>query len=85
MIARRGTVRHIASGPGRLGRALGITLPDSGKRFGEDEFVLEAGPPVTGLLVGPRIGITRAADRPWRFGLAGAPGLSRTFPTRDKG
>jgi DNA-3-methyladenine glycosylase len=85
MIARRGTVRHIASGPGRLGRALGITLPDSGKRFGEDEFVLEAGPPVTALLVGPRIGITRAADRPWRFGLAGAPGLSRTFPTRDKG
>lgn len=80
MIARRGTPRDIASGPGRLGQALGIALTDSGKRFDGGEFVLEAGPPATGLLVGPRIGITKAADRPWRFGLPGVKGLSRPFP-----
>ncbi|MDZ4088595.1 MAG: DNA-3-methyladenine glycosylase [Tabrizicola sp.] len=87
MIARRGTARDIASGPGRLGQALGIALTDSGKRFGASgfggEFVLDAGAPVGGLLVGPRIGITKAADRPWRFGVPGVPGLSRRFPAFD--
>lgn len=80
MVHRRGTARDIASGPGRLGQALGLTLDDSGKRFDGGEFGLEAGPPAAGLLVGPRIGITKAADRPWRFGLAGVTGLSRPFP-----
>lgn len=79
MVERRGTARDIASGPGRLGQALGIALGDSGKRFGEGELVLEPGPPVADLLVGPRIGITRAAERPWRFGLPGVRGLSRPF------
>lgn len=80
MVARRGTGRDIAAGPGRLGQALGVALADSGKRFDGGEFRLEAGTPVAGLLVGPRIGISRAAERPWRFGLAGASGLSRPFP-----
>ena len=80
MARRRGTARQIASGPGRLGQALGIALSDSGKRFGAGEFLLQPGPPVAGLLVGPRIGITKAADRPWRFGLPDTPGLSRPFP-----
>lgn len=80
MIRRRGTAREIASGPGRLGQALGVTLTDSGKRFDGGEFLLEPGAPTTRLLVGPRIGITKAADRPWRFGLPGVPGLSRPFP-----
>ncbi len=79
MIARRGTARDIATGPGRLGQALGIALSDSGKRFDGGAFLLEPGPQAD-LLVGPRIGITKAADRPWRFGLAGASALSRPFP-----
>ena len=83
MIARRGTARDIASGPGRLGQALGIALTDSGKRFDGGEFVLESGAPVSDLLVGPRIGITKAADRPWRFGLPGVLGLSRKFRASD--
>lgn len=83
MIARRGTAQDIASGPGRLGQALSIALTDSGKRFDGGEFVLDAGVPVGDLLVGPRIGITKAADLPWRFGVPGVPGLSRRFPASD--
>lgn len=81
MAARRGGARDIASGPGRLGQALGLALGDSGKSFGAGEFALESGPAGAGLLVGPRIGITKATERPWRFGLAGVTGLSRPFPT----
>lgn len=80
MVERRGLARDIASGPGRLGQALGLSLADSGKRFDGGDFLLEPGPSPERLLVGPRIGITKAADRPWRFGLAGVPGLSRPFP-----
>lgn len=76
---RRGAV-PLAAGPGRLGQALAVTMADNGRRFGEDGLVLEPGEPVHGVLVGPRIGISRAADRPWRFGLAGVAGLSRPFP-----
>lgn len=80
MEERRGRRDPVAAGPGRVGQALGLTLGDSGKWFGAGEFLLEPGPVDPPLLVGPRIGITRAADRPWRFGLAGTPGLSRAFP-----
>lgn len=83
MTARRGTMRNIASGPGRVGQALGLSLADSGKPFGGGEFLLEPGFSQSGLLVGPRIGITKAADRPWRFGLAGVSGLSRPFPPAE--
>ena len=80
MVARRGAAQNIAAGPGRLGQALGVSLADSGKCFDGGEFRLDPGAAEAGLLVGPRIGITRAAERPWRFGLAGASGLSRPFP-----
>lgn len=81
MQERRGRADQLASGPGRVGQALAVGLEDSGKRFALDgggEFVLQPGSPAA-LLVGPRIGITRATDRPWRFGLKDAPGLSRPF------
>ncbi len=90
MQQRRGREDALATGPGRLGQALGIRLSDNGKlfggkqfgdkKFGGDEFLLDPGEANAPLLVGPRIGITRAADRPWRFGLAGAGGFSRPFP-----
>lgn len=87
MQERRGQTAAIASGPGRVGQALGIGLHDSGKRFGAGEFLLEPAASEAPILIGPRIGITRAADLPWRFGLAGATGLSRPFaaPGRTKG
>lgn len=79
MQERRGHMAAVAAGPGRVGQALGIRLHDSGKRFGAGEFMLEPAVPGARVLTGPRIGITRAADLPWRFGLAGATGLSRPF------
>jgi DNA-3-methyladenine glycosylase len=79
MQERRGHMAAITSGPGRVGQALGIGLHDSGKRFGAGEFLLEPAASEVPILIGPRIGITRAADLPWRFGHAGATGLSRPF------
>lgn len=80
MRARRGGAAVLAAGPGRVGQALGIALADNGILFGAEGFALEGGERVTELLVGPRIGITRAAERPWRFAMAGVHGLSRPFP-----
>ncbi|HSX02642.1 MAG TPA: DNA-3-methyladenine glycosylase [Candidatus Saccharimonadia bacterium] len=74
MAARRSTAnpRLLASGPGRVGQALGLTVSMSGQRL---EEVIELRPPPAApspadIWSGPRIGITRAADRPWRFWLA---------------
>ena len=82
MRARRGPVpdRLLCSGPGRLTQALGIDGGLNGAALdGRPLGVLAREAPVE-VLVGPRIGITRAADQPWRFGLAGSPHLSRPFP-----
>lgn len=80
MRQRRGEAGVLTAGPGRVGQALGIRLDDSGAQFGRGDFVLTEGEWGDGLLVGPRIGITRAAERLWRFGMRGVPGLSRPFP-----
>jgi len=83
MAARRGVTdpRALCSGPGKLGQALGIGPEDSGRPFATPDFTITfpAIPPP--LLTGPRIGITRATDWPWRFGLAGSRYLSRRFQT----
>ncbi len=81
MAARRHPSLVLTAGPGRVGQALGVTIADNGKRFGAGEFMLEAADDKTPVRIvsGPRIGISRATDRHWRFGLAGAKGLSRSF------
>jgi DNA-3-methyladenine glycosylase len=79
MRGRRGVddARLLCSGPGRLCQALGVTGAHDGLPLDEPPFRLEArGEPVE-IVVGRRIGITRAADRPWRYGLAGSRYLSR--------
>ena len=81
MRARRGLddVRLLAAGPGRLCQALGITREHDGLPLDERPFELlerEAEPEIA---VGRRIGITRAAERPWRYGLAGSRYLSRAL------
>ncbi|MCV7408109.1 3-methyladenine DNA glycosylase [Mycobacterium florentinum] len=67
----------LARGPGNLCSALGITMSDNGI----DLF--DPGSPVTltlhavnGAVAGPRVGISQAADRPWRLWLAGRPEVS---------
>jgi DNA-3-methyladenine glycosylase len=73
-------LRQLCSGPGRLGQALGITHGLNGKRVDRAPFSLRAGAAHLRVVRGPRIGISKAVDQPWRFGLAGSPYVSRPFP-----
>lgn len=78
--ARRGAaVREagLARGPGNLCSALGITMADNGiDLFDPDAAIqLRLGEPRAGL-VGPRVGVSKAADRPWRMWLPGYPEVS---------
>ena len=79
MRERRGleAVGALCSGPGKVCQALGITRGHDGLPLDEPPFELhgrEAEPPIA---TGARIGITKAAERSWRYGLAGSPFLSR--------
>jgi DNA-3-methyladenine glycosylase len=81
MRERRGleAERALCSGPGKLCQALGITRVLDGVALDEPPFELLAREGEPALGVGPRIGITRAVEQPWRYGLAGSPFLSRRF------
>ena len=81
MRERRGLddARLLCAGPGRLCEALGITRAQDGLPLDEPPFELRVRPQEPEIVVGPRIGITRAADLPWRYGLAGSRFLSRPF------
>lgn len=81
MAARRGTdeSRHLCSGPGKLSQALGVGPAPNGLSLFAPPFELCAASAGADVAVGPRIGITKAADLPWRFGLDGSPYLSRRF------
>jgi DNA-3-methyladenine glycosylase len=79
MRERRGVeaARALCSGPGKLCQALGVTRAHDGLPLDEPPFELLARETEPPLAVGPRIGITRAVEQPWRYGLAGSPFLSR--------
>jgi DNA-3-methyladenine glycosylase len=81
MRERRGleAARSLCSGPGKLCQALGITRVEDGFALDEPPFELLARESERPLAVGRRIGITRAVEQPWRYGLAGSPFLSRRF------
>ena len=81
MRARRGLdeLRLLCAGPGRLCQALGITRGHDGLPLDRPPFELHARDPGARLrvLAGARVGITRAAERPWRYCLAGSRFVSR--------
>jgi DNA-3-methyladenine glycosylase len=73
---------ELCSGPGKLTDALGVGLDANGADLSEDPFLLL--PPEPGwsgrVITGPRVGISKAVERPWRFSLAGSPYVSRPRP-----
>lgn len=81
MRARRGLddLRLLCSGPGKLGQALGITHALNGMRLDRKPFRLIRAPETVPVAVGPRIGISKAIELPWRFGLEGSAFLSKRF------
>jgi DNA-3-methyladenine glycosylase len=79
MRARRGLddPRLLASGPGRLCQALGITREHDGLPLSLPPFELRERAEPVQVLAGARVGITRAAELPWRYAEAGSRFLSR--------
>ena len=84
MRRRRGTEDdlELCSGPGKLTQALGVELTENGSSLIDGPIAILAGLGVRAkqLRSGPRIGITKAVDLPWRFSLAGSPHVSRPRP-----
>lgn len=70
MIQRRGRATHITDGPGKLCQALGITGAHNGHDISKGEIRIEGKPMKGTVLATPRIGISRATDREWRFVLS---------------
>jgi DNA-3-methyladenine glycosylase len=81
MRRRRGLtdVRLLGAGPGRVCEALGITAAHNGLALDEPPFALFARTGEVEVIAGPRIGITKAAEKPWRYGLKGSAFLSKPF------
>lgn len=84
MRARRGVeeLRALCSGPGKLCQALAVTREHDGLPLDEPPFALVERDAPPEIATGPRIGITRAAELSWRYGLKGSPHLSRAFAQR---
>ena len=72
--------RMLCSGPGKIGQALAITRAQNGLALDKPPFELRAREGDLEIVTGPRIGITKAADVPWRYGLKGSRFLSKPFP-----
>jgi DNA-3-methyladenine glycosylase len=71
--------RLLCAGPGRLCEALGISRAQDGLALDKPPFELRARSQKPEIVAGVRIGITKAADLPWRFGLKGSRYLSKPF------
>ena len=81
MRARRRVLseRALCSGPGKLCQALAVTREHDGLALDAPPFRLLERKATPQIVTGPRIGITRAVEQSWRYGLAGSPFLSRPF------
>lgn len=83
MRRRRGLreVRALCSGPGKLCEAMGITHKQNGLPLDRAPFELRARGKRPEIVTGVRIGITKAVEKPWRYGLKGSKFLSKPFRT----
>jgi DNA-3-methyladenine glycosylase len=81
MRRRRGlqAERALCSGPGKLCEALGITIAHGGSPLDRAPYALHARVGKADVVSGVRIGITKAAELPWRYGLRGSRYLSKPF------
>jgi DNA-3-methyladenine glycosylase len=81
MRRRRGVtdIRLLCSGPGRLCQALGITHKHNDFALDAPPFELFARECKGDIVTGPRIGLTKAVEKPWRYGLKGSHFLSKPF------
>jgi len=72
--------RLLCSGPGRLGEALGITrAKHNGAQLDHLPFQVLARENKPELVIGPRIGISKAIELPWRYGAKGSKFMSKPF------
>jgi DNA-3-methyladenine glycosylase len=72
--------RALCSGPGKLTEALGITHAHNGLALDAPPFALHARTGRADVVAGVRIGLTKAVELPWRYGLKGSKFLSKPFP-----
>jgi len=81
MRRRRGMAdeRALCSGPGKLAEALGVTHKHNGLALDRKPFELRARAEKPEIVTGPRIGISKAVEKPWRYGLKGSRFLSKPF------
>ena len=71
--------RALCSGPGKLTQALGITDEHNGLPLDAPPIALQARTNKPKIVAGLRIGITKAVELPWRYGLKGSRFLSKPF------
>ncbi|WP_342640698.1 DNA-3-methyladenine glycosylase [Rhodoligotrophos ferricapiens] len=79
MVARRGLDNplQLCAGPGRVCQALGLSIAHNGLALDEPPFLLEPAEERPPVVAGPRIGISKGVETPWRFGLAGSRYVSK--------
>ena len=71
--------RALCSGPGKVCEALGVSIRHNGLALDRPPLELRAPADTPEIVIGPRIGITKAVEQPWRYGLKGSAYLSRPF------
>jgi DNA-3-methyladenine glycosylase len=81
MRTRRGLddERSLCSGPGKLTEALGISIAHNGLPLDAPPFAIHRRVVEPDIVTGPRIGISKAAELPWRYGLRGSRLVSKPF------
>ncbi|KZD23947.1 DNA-3-methyladenine glycosylase [Tardiphaga robiniae] len=72
--------RMLCSGPGKACQALGISIAHNGLALDKPPIAIHARTETPNIVAGIRIGITKAVELPWRYGVRGSRYLSKPFP-----